>query len=228
MTTFARTSPKSKNKKITPDIRPKTHPFRFCCARKVPIAHRCLVLLGGTICASNSPTSFNSARLSVSLSLCASASLRPIRRIPTSSPPPNPAKPRQSAPNHAINRDMQNEATISHSNSRATKTHAAPQFQRAGAKRSHFPSALPGSLATWLPGVSHPLPQLCQISKRTQSSVPKPPKPPAAQTLPRRARLNIIRTRPPPADSLTLYPGARTIPRPRFLLTNPRGNACKI
>jgi hypothetical protein len=132
---------------------------------------------------------------------------------------------------------------------RATKTHTAPQFPRAGAKRTHFPP-LPGYVAPWLLGVRIPPPsQVCQISERTQQSVPNPPRPPAARTglsrqprapvqneprfpFPRRPPRsyirNIIRTRPPPADSLTLYPGARTIPRPRFLLTNPRGNACKI
>jgi hypothetical protein len=42
--TRARTSPAPKNKKNTRDICPKTHLFSFCCARKVPFAHRRLVL----------------------------------------------------------------------------------------------------------------------------------------------------------------------------------------
>jgi hypothetical protein len=32
--------PNPKKKKIIPNIHPKTHLFRFCCARKVPAAHR--------------------------------------------------------------------------------------------------------------------------------------------------------------------------------------------
>jgi len=36
----ARTSPTSKNKKITLNPRSKTHLFPFCCARRVPAAHR--------------------------------------------------------------------------------------------------------------------------------------------------------------------------------------------
>jgi len=157
-----------------------------------------------------------------SLCLCAS--------VPHSAPAPKSAKARQTTPSIEMRK----------TNPRLPRSIAPAQI------KPTFPSSswLLGSMAPrWR---SHPLPVSTVSNSQTNpTTAPNPPRPPPARRAglsrarrgaqnearippPRSSIHNIIRTRPPPADSLTLYPGARTIPRPRFLLTNPRGNACEI
>jgi hypothetical protein len=138
----------------------------------------------------------------------------PPRRVPCSCEPST--DPRTQPPPARLSMSSRAGATPRHK-----KPHRATNPARRRKTKPTPPTSL--FLATRLHGCLASLFFLPHARRRKT----KPPLPHRRTRL-LASRTTVIRTSKRPAVRLTLYPGARTIRHRRIVLTNPRGNACKI